>query len=173
MTNKVGVLFVCHGNICRSPSAEGLFRHLVSQQGLQNKIYCDSCGVVAIHASKPPDARAIRAAQHRGYDISHLRARQIETQDFYNHQFIVTMDRMNQLYIKGWVPENSVAKISLLMDYCPQGPRQINDPYNEPESVFYPLLDLLERGCQALLNHILEEFDELCSKPESCTTNEK
>ncbi|MGH8474813.1 MAG: low molecular weight protein-tyrosine-phosphatase [Methylococcales bacterium] len=149
---KVSVLFVCMGNICRSPSAEGVFRKLLDQAGIAERIRIDSAGTHAYHVSEAPDLRAQKAAMARGIDISGLRARRFESRDFEIFDYILAMDQQNLDGLLQACPKIFQYKVRLLLSYAPHLNRlDVPDPYYGGSHVFERVLDLLEDGCSALL----------------------
>jgi protein-tyrosine phosphatase len=152
---SVGVLFVCLGNVCRSPVAAAMLRQKAQQAGLDDAIHADSCGTAAFNAGKPPDARAVAAAARAGYDIGHRYARQIETADYRRFRYIVAMDRINLINVQSWAPADFVGEIKLLLEYCQQpASSQIADPYYEDSATFDTLVETLEPALDGLLAHI-------------------
>ena len=150
---RVRVLFVCLGNICRSPTAEGVMRALVRDAGLEDRIELDSAGTGAWHIDEPPDARATAAARERGIALEG-RARQVERDDFEAFDLIVAMDRSNLTDLRHIAPDESArAKIKLLRDFDPSsdGRLDVPDPYHGGVRGFEDVLDLVERSCAALL----------------------
>ncbi|MCF6766132.1 low molecular weight phosphotyrosine protein phosphatase [Thiotrichales bacterium 19S3-7] len=154
----ISVLFVCMGNICRSPTAHGVFRALVSKKGLENQFNIDSAGThsrVYHHQGHGPDRRSLEAAIAYGIDISDIISRQFTADDFKQFDYIVVMDKQNQQSVHEMVLDDSdLKKISLLTDYLN------NSPYNEvPDPYFVGSFDkiyqLIEEGCNQLLIHIL------------------
>jgi protein-tyrosine phosphatase len=124
------VLFVCTGNICRSPTAEGVFRSLVDHAGLDDAVVVESAGTIAFHIGEPPDQRTQAAAAARGVDLSKQKARQIEAADFTRFDIIVAMDRSHHRELLGRAPDGSEDRIRLFMDYAPRnGIRDVPDPY--------------------------------------------
>ncbi|MDR9426455.1 MAG: low molecular weight protein-tyrosine-phosphatase, partial [Marinobacter sp.] len=117
MSNGVRVLFVCLGNICRSPSAEGVFRSLVEEAGLSDRIHIDSCGTGSWHIGKSPDSRAMEAARKRGIDISDLRARQIIEADLDGFDYVLVMDRQNLADVKDLWHQNGGTAPELFLSY--------------------------------------------------------
>jgi protein-tyrosine phosphatase len=156
----VKVLFVCLGNICRSPTAEGIFKSKVREAGLDEYIETDSCGTAPFHIGKSPDARAVTAASHFGYDISDLVARQVAEEDFVNFDYIIPMDRKNLSTLQGWAPAGFRGELSLFMSYCDNlGVTQVPDPYHENAEQFEKVLKLIEKAANGLLDHIVEKHD--------------
>jgi protein-tyrosine phosphatase len=154
----VRVLFVCLGNICRSPTAEGVFRHLLGQQAPQLRVEVDSAGTAGYHLGDPPDLRSQRAAARRGIDLSGLRARQVTPADFAHFDLILAMDGGNLTTLQSMRPARSRAQLRLFMDYAPQlGVREVPDPYYGDADGFEKVLDLAataSRGLIAALHEI-------------------
>ena len=143
------VLFVCTGNICRSPTAEGVARAFFEQAGLDVDV--DSAGIQGIHAGEAPDPRSQKAAQRRGFDLSKLRARKIITADFELFDLILAMDHDHLAYLKRICPAEHQGKLKLFRDYMPGGVGlDVPDPYYGGESGFEHVLDLCEDGVGAL-----------------------
>ena len=154
----VKVLFVCLGNICRSPTAEGVFKKLVRRAGLSDEIKIDSAGTGAWHVNQPPDQRSHDAALKRGIDLSTQRARKISTEDFNSFDYLVAMDRSNVSNLKKTCPPDLVSRISLLLEYAPELERQeVPDPYQGGDEGFDLVLDLIEVASQGLLSHIIND----------------
>ncbi|NHA14292.1 low molecular weight protein-tyrosine-phosphatase [Thioalkalivibrio sp. XN279] len=149
------VLFVCLGNICRSPTAEGVFRHLAREAGLEERIRIDSAGTGGYHIGAPPDARAMAAAQARGYDLAAIRARKIAPEDFEQFNLILAMDEDNLVHLRGIAPETSRARLGLLLDYAPgRQEREVPDPYYGGRNGFEQVLDLVNEACAGLLEEL-------------------
>lgn len=143
------------GNICRSPSAEGVFKKLLDEAGLADRVRVDSAGTHAYHISEPPDRRAQRAAKQRGIDISGLRARLFENQDFEVFDYILAMDRQNLDILMDQCPSSCEHKVDLLLNFAPHlRGRNVPDPYYGGPRGFEHVLDLLEDACGALLESI-------------------
>ena len=157
---KKKVLFVCLGNICRSPAAEGIFLKMVEQAGLNEHIHVDSAGTGGWHVGDAPDSRMITHAQKRGYDLTQLEARQFTEEDFKNFDYILTMDHSNFKNVSNLdVKQKHLDKIQRLTTYCKihdldEGP----DPYYDREQGFEHVLDLLEDACTELLAKIKGEL---------------
>lgn len=142
---KNKILFVCLGNICRSPTAQGVLEKLLKEKGLQDRCYVDSAGCHDYHAGEPPDLRAIKTAARRGIDISNQRARKIEIEDFQEFDYILVMDKENLKYLKKIAPKNSKAAIKLFLDYAPElNTAEVPDPYYGGSQDFEKVLYLLE-----------------------------
>ncbi len=155
---KTRILFVCLGNICRSPAADGIMQHLVREQGVAELIEVDSAGTYAGHTGEPPDARMRSAASRRGYNLTH-RARQIREEDFERFDRIVVMDDMNYETVHRLAPSRKAAeRISRMREYCLHYPDRsyVPDPYYEGHEGFELVLDMLEDGCQELLDQLLK-----------------
>jgi protein-tyrosine phosphatase len=149
--NMVRVLFVCMGNICRSPTAHGVFQKLVDDAGLSEKIYVDSAGTHAYHTSEPPDPRSCATALARGVDLNPLRARPVDSSDFVTFDYIVAMDQQNLSNLHGRCPEEHHNKLGLLLPYAPTlGEREVPDPYYGGRKGFERVFDLVDEGCRAL-----------------------
>jgi protein-tyrosine phosphatase len=154
-SGRVGVLFVCTGNICRSPSAEAVFRKLVDDAGLSDAIVADSAGTHDYHVGEPPDLRAQDAAAERGYDLSPLRARKIERADFQRFDLIVAMDRGHLGILSRMAERASTHKLKLMMSYASGfGERDVPDPYYGGPKDFERVLDMLEDAARGLLEAI-------------------
>lgn len=146
------VLFVCLGNICRSPTAEGVFRHLLAQEAPDLRIEVDSAGTADYHIGDPPDPRSQRAALRRGIDLSALRARQLTRDDFVRFDFILAMDLHNLREIQALRPERSRAKVQLFLEYAPDtGTLEMPDPYYRDANGFEEVLDLATTASRGLL----------------------
>lgn len=155
------VLFVCMGNICRSPAAEGIFRHYLSVRGLEGKLICDSAGTLGDHAGEKPDKRMMRAAAKRGYELGALRARQFEIADFDRFDVIVAMDPQNHDTVARWArSEEHRAKLTLMGRYHPEPDvTEVPDPYHGPAVGFERVLDILEAACRRLMEDLLRKGD--------------
>ncbi len=156
------VLFVCLGNICRSPAAEGVFRALVEKEGLAKQIHADSAGTGGWHEGEPPDGRMIAHAKGRGYDLSTLVARQISApEDLKNFDYILTMDNSNLKNVHALDTKGEHhAKIGPLLAYCRTHAQvhEVPDPYYQDGNGFEYVLDLLEDACQGLLEKIKRDL---------------
>jgi protein-tyrosine phosphatase len=149
------VLFVCMGNICRSPTAEGVFRHVARREGMLDRLTVDSAGIGDWHAGDPPDKRASQHAQRRGYDLTTLRARQVTRDDFARFGWIIAMDRSNLRDLNALKPDGYRGHIGLLLDFAPHiGVREVPDPYYGSAEGFENVLDLVELACTMLLERM-------------------
>lgn len=155
---RYAVLFCCTGNICRSPTAEGIFISKVADAGLAGRILVDSAGTHGYHAGEPPDARAQSAAKARGYDLSGLRARRIERSDFDRFDLVLAMDNENRAFLSRLCPPAEDAKLKLMMDYARSYPSlEVPDPYEGGPEDFDLVLDMLEDATAGLLETILSK----------------
>ncbi|MEP6886066.1 MAG: low molecular weight protein-tyrosine-phosphatase [Gammaproteobacteria bacterium] len=137
------ILLVCLANICRSPTAEGVLRHLLVQRAPELQVEVDSAGTADYHIGEPPDPRSQRAALRRGIDLSSLRARQVIEPDFARFEFILAMDRSNLLELQALQPKNSLARVQLFLEYAPQLELlEVPDPYYGDAGGFETVLDL-------------------------------
>ncbi|WP_298845675.1 low molecular weight protein-tyrosine-phosphatase [uncultured Salinicola sp.] len=144
------VLFVCMGNICRSPTAEGMLRKRLQDEGIGDDVEVDSCGTGAWHVGQAPDPRAIRAASERGVDLSGLRGRQLTREDFAQFDEILVMDTDNLDHVLALRPEDSCARVSRLLQYANQPETDVPDPYFGGEAGFLHVLDQLELAVEGL-----------------------
>lgn len=152
---NVRVLFVCTGNICRSPTAEGVFRHMVTAAGLQQTVSMDSAGTHDYHVGDPPDDRSIAAAKTRGIDLSTLRARKVRRQDFYTFDLILAMDSDHYQYLAALRPNDAKAEVKMFLDYHPNAKhRDVPDPYYGGPDGFNQVLDMIEQASRKLLAEI-------------------
>jgi protein-tyrosine phosphatase len=146
------ILFVCLGNICRSPTAEVVFRTRAERAGFAQNVHVASAGTGNWHAGEPPDRRAIAFAQRRGYDLTPVRARQITTEDFSRFDWILAMDQSNLRDLQSLRPAESDAHVGLFLELAPHlGVRDVPDPYYGGGTHFERVLDLVEHASDALL----------------------
>ena len=158
---KIKVLFVCTGNICRSPTAEGVFKHYVGQAGLADRITTDSAGTHDYHVGEAPDPRAQKAAAQRGYDISKLHGRQVIRRDFNEFDYVLAMDELNMRLLARLCPPEQRHKLKLMMEFAyGSTTSQVPDPYAGTAQDFETVLDLLESAAEGLLDHVRAELDE-------------
>ena len=154
--NKVKVLFVCLGNICRSPTAHGVFEGFVQQQGLAESIEVDSAGTGDWHIGHSPDRRSAAIAKQRGYDLSHLRARKVTVDDFSRFDYVLAMDETNLSDLNTLCPAEFVGELCLFLDFHPdQNYREVPDPYYGGDQGFDHVFDLVEVASQKLLEQII------------------
>ncbi|MBS3932821.1 MAG: low molecular weight phosphotyrosine protein phosphatase [Truepera sp.] len=151
----IRVLFICAGNICRSPTAEGVFRSLAAEAGLAEHLVIDSAGTHGYHVGEPPDPRARRAAAQRGYSLDGQRARQVTAQDCERFDLLLVMDEDNLRAVRRLCPPAHTHKLKKLVDYLPQsGYREIPDPYYGGPEGFELVLNLIEEASRALLDEL-------------------
>jgi protein-tyrosine phosphatase len=151
----IKVLFVCMGNICRSPTAHGVFRKLVQDEGLMDRIEIDSAGTHGYHVDEPPDRRAILTAARRGVVLEDLRARRAEPEDFLHYDYILAMDQENFISLSAICPRGMERKLMMLMDFAPQlRTREVPDPYYGGPTGFEQVFDMVEVAGKGLLAHI-------------------
>ena len=157
--DAVSVLFVCMGNICRSPTAHGVFRHRVTAAGLGDRILVESAGTHAYHVGHPADDRSQAAALARGYDLGDLRARLVSPRDFSRFNYILAMDEDNLAELKRNTPEGSAVQPNLFMDYSAKFTgREVPDPYTGGPQGFEAALDMIEDASTGLLEAIKKEL---------------
>ena len=157
MSNEapVRVLFVCLGNICRSPTAHGVFESLVRARNLQAQIEIDSCGTGDWHIGHAPDRRATEEAARRGYDLSHLRARQLQSRDFHDFDYLLAMDRQNLADLRSLCPDDFQGQLALFLPFDPQSTvDEVPDPYYGGDEGFTRVLDMIEAASEGLLREI-------------------
>jgi protein-tyrosine phosphatase len=148
---KINILFVCMGNICRSPMAEGVFSHFVRDAGLDDRILVDSAGTHAFHVGEPPDRRAAAAASRRGVSLADIRARRVCDDDFEKFDYIIAMDEDNLKRLLAQSPEAHHHKIRLFLSYASGSETEIPDPYYGGAAGFEYVLDLVEVASRGLL----------------------
>ncbi len=151
------VLFVCLGNICRSPTAEGVFRRAVEQAGMAGEVEIDSCGVGSWHVGKAPDSRAQQAALCRGVDLSGLRARQLSEQDFNDFDYVLGMDQDNLRAMRDLKPASSQTHVGLFLDFAGTPGAEVPDPYYGGEEGFESVLNMIEAASVGLIRHLKRE----------------
>jgi len=152
---KISVLFVCMGNICRSPTAEAVFRHFVENAGMSEHILIDSAGTHDYHVGDSPDSRAQRSAQQRGYDMSGLRGRQVGEGDFNRFDYVLAMDMANLQILRSIAPPGADKKTRVFLEYARHhGEREVPDPYYGGSDGFERVLDMVEDAAQGLLEEI-------------------
>ena len=151
---SVRVLFVCMGNICRSPTAQALFREAVTAAELDEEITTDSAGTHAYHIGNPPDARATATALERDIDMTDLRARQVSEPDFEQFDYVVAMDRNNLALLAASCPPEAQERLSLMLDWAEGWGDEVPDPYYGSDEGFIRVFDMLTAASQGLLAHI-------------------
>ncbi len=157
----LSVLFICMGNICRSPTAHGVFRHKLRQLGLDGQIRVDSAGTHNYHPGEPPDRRSQRAAAMRGYDLSDLRARQISDDDFVRHDLLLTMDWDNHALAEERCPPQHRRKLRRLAEFCRRHTAAVvPDPYYGGDAGFAHVLDLIEDACDSLIDELTRRLQQ-------------
>jgi len=153
------VLFVCTGNICRSPTAEGVFRHLLAAENLHRHVAVDSAGTHTYHIGKPPDERSIAAAARRGYDLTDLRARKITANDFVEFDYILAMDREHLSILERNAPAQHRPKIAMFLDFSDQHRGgEVPDPFYGGEQGFEFVLDMIEDASEGLLETLKRQL---------------
>jgi protein-tyrosine phosphatase len=151
----VRILFVCMGNICRSPLAQGVFEDVLRREGLEGEVFVDSAGTGRWHVGEPPDQRALSAASLRGLDVSAQRARQLRPEDCENFDYILTMDAENYHFVSSLC--RGSAEVRPFLDFAKNSPeREVPDPYYGGPDGFERVLDLVEQASMGLLKDIRE-----------------
>ena len=161
MENKIRVLFVCLGNICRSPMAEGIFRHLVEQEGLAPHFHIDSAGTSGWHAGEKPDRRMRQTAQEHGLSLENQRSRQFIKQDFQDFDYILAMDRSNLRNIQAMQhgPNVKEGQVTLMLEHDPKGTvTDVPDPYYGGQNGFEEVYDLLLKSNRAFLDQLKAQY---------------
>ena len=153
---QVSVLFVCMGNICRSPTAQGVFESLVARAGLTQAIQVDSAGTHAYHIGNQPDTRSQQAALERGIDLSKQRARQVQNSDFTSFDYVLAMDLNNLQALQRTSPAQSAKNLKLFMEFARRWQeREVPDPYYGGSRGFERVLDMIEDASEGLLEHLV------------------
>jgi protein-tyrosine phosphatase len=153
--SKYRVLFVCTGNICRSPTADGVLRKMVADLGLADVVEVDSAGTHDYHVGEPPDSRSQEHARKRGYDLSALRARQVQTEDFEQFDLILALDDGHLKILQRLCPPKYKSKIHRFTEFCTRHKsHDVPDPYYDGAQGFEDVLDLVEDGCEGIMGHI-------------------
>ena len=154
-TSVASVLFVCLGNICRSSTAHGVFETLLDQRGLSHRVRVDSCGTGDWHVGQAPDPRAVAEAGKRGYDLSHLRARQVRASDFRRFDYVLAMDRMNLADLEVMCPADYAGHLGLFLPFAGEVvTEEVPDPYYGGPDGFSQVLGLVEAASEGLLQQI-------------------
>ena len=155
---KSSIVFVCTGNICRSPTAEGVFRKLAADAGFGDRIFVDSAGTHGYHVGEPPDPRTREAAAWRGYDLSPLRARKFERQDFHRFDLVLAMDRDNHAILARLAQPSAGHKPRMMMEFARNFEEsEVPDPYYGGPLGFERVLDMLEDASRGLLEMLRKE----------------
>ncbi|SET20241.1 protein tyrosine phosphatase [Nitrosomonas marina] len=154
--SQIKVLFVCMGNICRSPTADAVFRHTVKKANLEHAFSVDSAGTHAYHVGNPPDRRAQGAAMRRGYQMNDLRARKVHPDDFAKFDYILAMDHENLSILQQRCPDRFSHKLELMMHYSKgvYSNHEVPDPYFGGDQGFETVLDMIEEASLGLLEHV-------------------
>jgi protein-tyrosine phosphatase len=166
------ILFVCMGNICRSPTAEGIFIKQLQSSAFNKHISTDSGGTHGYHIDHPPDSRAIATAAENEVDIGQLRSRKVRLSDFEEFDLIIAMDNNNLENLKAMQPDGSRAQLKLMLDYLPEtaaaqhGIREVPDPYYGDSRDFEHMYELLEPACAGLLESIEKQFSETLKRAD-------
>ncbi len=157
----VRILFVCMGNICRSPTAHGVFRKMVEDEGLSEQIEVDSAGTHSYHVGSPPDQRAQKTALNRGLDMSDLRARKAKERDFERFDLVLAMDRDNYSILEQYTNQESVTKLKLFMEFASDQwrTREVPDPYYGGANGFETVFDMVEDASRGLIQHIRTHYN--------------
>lgn len=156
----VAVLIVCTGNICRSPTGEGVLRHLAEKRGLADRVRIESAGTHDYHVGEGPDPRSVRHAAKRGYDLSRLRAAQVSPEDFFAYDYILAMDRGHLRILRAMAPKDAKARLGLFLDASARWKGEdIPDPYYGGTEGFERVLDMVEEAAERWLDRIEAELD--------------
>ncbi len=157
MSRETRVLFVCMGNICRSPTAEGVFRHFAEQAGLSGQLDIDSAGTHAYHSGEPPDHRARAAAERRGMSLEGIFARRVTADDFERFDYVIAMDEDNLERLRAEAPAHHHDKLRLFLEFGASGEREVPDPYYGGAAGFERVLDLVEEASRGLLETLSQK----------------
>jgi protein-tyrosine phosphatase len=149
--SKISILFVCMGNICRSPTAEGVFRYYAEQAGLADRLHIDSAGTHAYHVGEPADHRARAAAERRGMSLDGIRARRVSAHDYEYFDYIIAMDEDNLAHLRNEAPEEHGAQLHLFLEFAAGSETEVPDPYYGGSAGFERVLDLVEDASRGLL----------------------
>lgn len=155
--NQIKVLFVCMGNICRSPTAEGVFNKYIKDMGTSDRFIVDSAGTHAYHVGEPSDPRSQQTARSRGVDLSKIRARKVAPSDFEHFDYILAMDSANLQILMNDCPSQFADKISLFLDFAPnQTEQDVPDPYYGGSNGFDHVFDLVEDASAGFYNSVIK-----------------
>ena len=164
----LSVLFVCTGNICRSPTAEGVLRARLAERGMAKRVRVDSAGTQDYHAGEAPDARAQRHAALRGYDLSKQRARLVRERDFREFTWILAMDRSHLRQLEAIAPRDSAARVGLFLDFSrAYAGQEMPDPYYGGAAGFEKVLDMAEEGVACLMEEILMTLEAAAARKDA------
>ena len=159
MAPERSILFVCMGNICRSPTAEGVFRATAERAGIASQLFIDSAGTGDWHVGQPPDRRALAAAKRRGYDLAALRGRQVSIADFARFGWIFAMDEDNLRLLQALRPSEYSGHLGLFLEWVPGAAvHEVPDPYYGGPDGFERVLDLIETASEALVEHLRRQI---------------
>ena len=157
--HKIQILLVCMGNICRSPTAEGVLRQRLIDAGMAHRVIVDSAGTHGYHVGEPPDRRAREAAAARGYDLSRLIGRQVSVQDFHDFDLILAMDWANLTHLERMCPPQHQRKLRLFLSYSRRYPNhEVPDPYYGGRDGFEQVLDMVEDAADGLIDRLRQEL---------------
>jgi len=157
----IRVLFVCMGNICRSPLAQGVLEHRLSEEQLAHRVQVDSAGTIRHHAGQPPDRRAVSAARRRGYEIAGQASRPVHDDDFVDFDLIVAMDSDNERSLRAVCPPAYGDRVMRVLDFAPElRDRDVPDPYYDDEHGFEKVLDMLELCMEGLMDELHDRLAE-------------
>ncbi len=160
MKARVSVLIVCTGNICRSPTGEGVMRHLAERRGLAPRLRIESAGTHDYHVGEPPDPRTVKHASRRGYDLSPLRASQVRPEDFHEYDYILAMDRGHLRMLRSLAPKDAKARLGLFLEASASWKGEdVPDPYYGGAAAFEQVLDMVEEAAGCWLDRIEAELD--------------
>ncbi|CAK0739783.1 putative low molecular weight protein-tyrosine-phosphatase slr0328 [Gammaproteobacteria bacterium] len=152
---KIKILFVCMGNICRSPTAQGVFARLIQEHNLGHRFEIDSAGTHAYHVGEPPDRRSQEAAARRGVDLNALRARHVAPKDFEHYHYLLAMDRDNYHTLRQAAPPKYLHKVRLFLEFAPHLPiDEVPDPYYGGPDGFEQVLDIVDAAARGLLTEL-------------------
>jgi len=152
----IRVLMVCLGNICRSPTAHGVFQQRIAEAKLAHRIEVDSAGTAGYHIGSQPDARSSAVAAKRGYDLTTQRARQVQQKDFSHYNYVLAMDKSNLADLRSNCPDAHKSRLSLFLDFGSGDAKEVPDPYYGGDDGFDNVLNLVEDAAAGLIAHIIE-----------------
>ncbi len=160
MSGQVAILVVCTGNICRSPTGEGVLRHLAGKRGLADRVRIESAGTHDYHVGEGPDPRSVRHASKRGYDLSRLRAAQVSREDFFTYDYILAMDRGHLRILHSMAPHDAKARLGLFLEASARWKGEdVPDPYYGGVEGFEEVLDMVEEAAERWLDRIEAELE--------------